>query len=70
MNAPISFPVTIPADIDEAEVRSTVKTLGRYVPESVGAIKCQQREILAKLDQVLSSLASLHRRLDDLEAGR
>lgn len=45
-------------------------SLDRYLPESIGAIKAQQAMALAKLDQVLASLASLHRRLDDLEAGR
>lgn len=58
----------LPVDY-EAEVRSNVSTLTRYIPESVGFLKSDNRQILAKLSLLLEKLERIEQRLAALESG-
>lgn len=55
------------AAMDEADLQSTVRTIRNYLPESVGALKCEHKEILSKLDELLAGIRDLDARLDRLE---
>jgi hypothetical protein len=54
-------------EVDEAEMLSTIRTMRTFLPESVGALKYQNKQIIAKLDELLAGIRTIQTRLDRLE---